>query len=341
MIPIWAAGPPRRVERFGFWLSAVVGLASYVLVAVSCSATPAPSQPASSATTVGESVVTTEAASVEVTVAGNVASVTTAAAATTPNSQTTATPTPRPGARSMGVVLVDTTDVLNLRKWPGTGGSITATLHPTQTKLLPTGRQEPVDGRIWHEVVAGETVGWVHGRYVTETWTLDEVTRRWDWLTALDEFANALAAGSDLAGVVSWRGLYVVYYDEDLRWWKPGQLAGLLVDKTKLAWASPGASAEELGPTASFREQIADQFLEDYHDPDVQLQPGGIPIGSGGPPPSSAISTPFSNFVWIAIHDPGDNPEWEGLDWSTWFVFMELDGTLPKVVGLQIQTWGP
>ena len=49
----------------------------------------------------------------------------------------------------------------------------------------------------------------------------------------------------------------------------------------------------------------------------------------------------LANFVWVAVHDPGDNPEWEGLDWSTWFVFMELDGTLPKVVGLQIQTWGP
>ena len=347
VIPIGGARPTRRRERFRFCLFAVVGLAGYLLVAVACSATPPTTQPENPVTTVGESVVTTvattEPASVDVAaVATTDVSVTsvaaTAAAATT---LTTATPTPAPGGRSMGVVLVDPTDVLNLREWAGTGGPIIATLHPTQTKLLPTGRQESVDGRIWHEIVAGETVGWVHGRYVTETWTLNEVNARWDWRTALDEFANALAGRSDLAEAVSWRGLYVVYYDEDLLWWKPHQLGELLTDDTKLAWASPGASAEELGPTASFREQIADQFLEDYHDPDTQLRPGGIPIGSGGPPPWAAISTPFANFVWVAIHDPGDNPEWSGLDWSTWFVFMELDDTLPKVVGLQIQTWGP
>ena len=246
-----------------------------------------------------------------------------------------------PAATILSQLVAVSARVLNLREWAGTRGPIIATLHPTQTKLLPTGRQESVDGRIWHEIVAGETLGWVHGRHVTEAWTPNEVNTRWDWRTALDKFAKALAAGSDLAEAVSWRGLYVVYYDDNLRWWKPHQLGELLADDTKLAWASPGASAEELGPTASFREQIADQFLEDYHEPDAQLQPGGIPIGSGGPGPGAAISTPFANFVWVAIHDPGDNPEWAGLDWSTWFVFMELDGTLPKVAGLQIQTWGP
>ena len=110
-----------------------------------------------------------------------------------------------------------------------------------------------------------------------------------------------------------------------------GAVSGYVRDST---------AALELHEVGGFGD-IADQFLADYHDHDVQLHPGGIPIGSGGPPPWAAISAPFANFVWVAVHDPGDNPEWEGLDWSTWFVFMEVDGTLPKVVGLQIQAWGP
>ena len=72
-----------------------------------------------------------------------------------------------------------------------------------------------------------------------------------DWEAALDTFATALRTGEGLAEAVSWRGLYVIHHDNNLRWWKPAQLVDLLTDDTKLSWSSTGASAEEMGPTAS------------------------------------------------------------------------------------------
>ena len=150
-----------------------------------------------------------------------------------------------------------------------------------------------------------------------------------------------MRTGDGLAEAVSWRGLYVIHYDDNLLWWGPDDLPTLLEDDTKLAWASSGASAEERGPTASFKEEIADRFVADFYDDDIQFEPGDIPLGPGGILPEAAISPAFTNFVWIAIHDPGDNPEYDGIDWSTWFVFLELEENLPKVVGIQAQTWYP
>ena len=344
----------RRVRGLCSRRLVLAGMVGWLLMATACSDAPATSlADRSSATTSATSEapevagVTSEAATVHDvdTSVGTEASVTTIGitvpATTIPT--TTAVSVAPPAARSMGVVLIDPAipDVLNLRERAGAGSPIIGTLHPTQTKLSPTGRQEAVDGRTWHEIVAGDTVGWVHGRYVTETWTLDEVEARWDWETALDTFATALRTGEGLAEAVSWRGLYVIHHDNNLRWWKPARLVDLLTDDTKLAWSSTGASAEEMGPTASFKEQIADRFLADYHDGDVQLEPGGVPIGAGGVLPPAAVSPALANFVWIAVHDPEDNPEYGGIDWSTWFVFMELEGALPRVVGLQVQTWYP
>ena len=107
---------------------------------------------------------------------------------------------------------------------PGVGGPILGTLHRTQTKISPTGRTAPVDGRPWHEVTSGTVTGWVHGRYVTESWTPQEVEALWDWETAVDRFATALGGGGELRAAVSWRGFCVVAADGVLHWWKPDRL---------------------------------------------------------------------------------------------------------------------
>jgi len=255
---------------------------------------------------------------------------------------TTAAPEPAPAVRTFGVVLTDPSiyDPLNVRDAPGVRGTVIHRLAPTQTGFRPTGRQQTVDGSVWHEVDVSGTVGWVHGYYVTESWTSGEA-EDWIWESALSAFADALASGEGLADVVSWRGLHVVHHDDNLRRWRPRALSGLLSDETKLAWASTGASAEERGPAASFAQEIAQSFLADYHDEDAQMEPGGLALGAGAVLPEAAISPAFANFFRVAVHDPGDNPEYDGLDWSTWFVFLDMDGSAPRVVGLQLQSWYP
>ena len=265
------------------------------------------------------------------------------AAPTTSTSSTTTTTAPP--ARRMGVVLLapdEANNKLNVRSGPGTRNPVVDSVLPAQAELAPTGSVELVDGRLWHELSTPEATGWAYGYYLTETWSPSEVEQQWDWNAALVAFSNALVLGEGLEDAVSWRGLFVVHYDDDLRRWTPDELGGLHQDGTDLKWSNTGAAANESDATVgTWKEVIADKFLADYLDEDVVIEVGGLPLGPNAVLPGSAISSAFANFPWVAVHDPGDNEEFGGLDWSTWFVFLEMEESGPKVVGLQPQTSYP
>ena len=256
--------------------------------------------------------------------------------ATEPTPDPTVATAPEP--RSWGVVLIDPLieDALNVREWPGVDGPILGTLHRTQIKVFPTGRVSSVDGRPWYEVTAGEITGWVHGRYITETWADEEVTAVWDWETALDRFVEALLRAGDLADAVSWRGFYAVDGGGGLHWWKPDQLPTMFDDKTPIATWDFGARLHRAGngvrPSAA--ELIAVPFLAHYHDVETEFVVGGGVIGG-----RSEVSTAFANFAHVAMYSRGDDPEPNAADWSTWFIFLERDGPLPRVVGVQHEVW--
>lgn len=256
----------------------------------------------------------------------------------------TTTTTTIPPTR-MGVVLLapdDPDNKLNVRSGPGTSNPRVEELQPAQAGLVATGALEVIDGRVWHELVVGETLGWVYGYYITETPTPEEVEAEWDWRPAIDNFANALVVGEGLEDIVSWRGLFVVRFDDNLRRFAPEELSGLHTDDTDLNWANTGASAGEPEATVgTWKEVIADAFLSDYLDQDVDIEVGGMTLGSNSALPEAAVSSAFANFPRVAIHDPGDNEELEGLDWSTWFVFLEMESDGLKVVGIQPQSAYP
>ena len=249
-----------------------------------------------------------------------------------------------PPERGWGVVLIDPLidDSLNLREWPGVDGPVLATLHRTQSGLRPTGRVSPVAGRPWYEVTtpAGIT-GWVHGRYVTPLVPATVARSEWDWKGAVDRFAQALGTNQSLLDSVSWRGLYAVDGGGGLHWWRPSDVPTLANDTNPLRWNFAAATWEDTGLIHTFADVIAAPFLSDYHDPDVQLSVGALPLGAGAVLPTAAVSPAFANFVWIAVHDPADNPDFGGLDWRTWLIYLELDGDTPKVVGVQEHGWVP
>ena len=265
-----------------------------------------------------------------------------------PGPTTTATPPAAtllgPPERGWGVVLIDPLidDSLNLREWPGADAPILATLHRTQSGLRPTGRVSPVTGRPWYEVTAHAGItGWVHGRYVTPLVPAAVARSEWDWKGAVARFAQALGTNQSLLDTVSWRGLYAVDGGGGLHWWRPADVPTLADDPTPLRWNFAAATWEDTGLIHTFADVIAAPFLSDYHDPDVQLSVGDLPLGAGAVLPAAAVSAAFANFVWVAVHDPGDNPDFGGLDWRTWLIYLELDGDTPKVVGVQEHGWEP
>ena len=257
----------------------------------------------------------------------------------------TTTTTTLPPGRRLGVVLLapgEAANSLNFREGPGTDNPIVGELLPAQAGLAPTGALEVVDGRLWHELITEDSQGWAYGYYLTEIWSPEEVEGEWEWKAALDNFANALVLGNGLADTVSWRGLFVIRHDQNLRRWAPDELSGLADDDTELRWSNTGASADEASATVgTWKQVIADSFLADYLDEDVEIEVGGLTLGPNAVLPGSAISSAFANFPWVAIHDPGDNEEFQGLDWSTWLVFLEMEEGRPRVVALQPQTSYP
>ena len=76
-------------------------------------------------------------------------------------------------------------------------------------------------------------------------------------------------------------------------------------------------------------------FVADCYDPDAEFVVGGALLGSGAIVPEAAVSTAFANFPWVAVHAPNDDVAVLCYDWDTWLVYLELDGPLPKVVGVQ------
>ena len=85
----------------------------------------------------------------------------------------------------------------------------------------------------------------------------------------------------------------------------------------------------------TFAGLVAAPFLDAYRSAARQYTVGGRRSAAWTPPSVAAVSTAFVNFPWVAMHDQGDDPRGDSPVGSTWFIFLELEGTLPRVVGLQ------
>ncbi|CAN5754309.1 hypothetical protein BH23ACT5_BH23ACT5_22760 [soil metagenome] len=76
----------------------------------------------------------------------------------------------------LGVVGVDSDDVLNLRAGPGTDNEIVATLDPVATGLIATGQNRLLSESIWNEVDVDEGRGWISSLYVGYIGMTDDAT---------------------------------------------------------------------------------------------------------------------------------------------------------------------
>ncbi len=239
------------------------------------------------------------------------------------------------------VALVTADDVLNVREDPG----VTA---PIIGKLLPgvvverTGQEEMVGSTRWVQV---ETP--VGGFWVSAWFLADEVTSanfavdpRVEAL--LDEFVAIVAADGDLRPVVSHRGLYVSHHADPVRF-APEDLATILRSPATYRWPSNALSPDDIDeiPARTFAEAIADSFVSAYDDADTVLTTNEPILGGNGRLPEYAIPFELESFNYVGVHDPGDNPDYGGLDWITWYVSIDYEDLAPVIVGLTVDMWAP
>lgn len=246
-----------------------------------------------------------------------------------------------PNGETADVVLVRPTDVLNIRYGPGVSFDIAGDFGPTATDLPLTDVTDVVNGTPW---VFVDGNGWVSAFFLTPSVSPETFATSGDPFQPIYELADVFSSNGDLTRVASWRGLYLALAsdlrapDEDIPRFRPSALPGLLTDTAPFYW---GYCQEGECSAGDFSEEVGASFVSAATDADTELILNTLRPGPGGAPAAAIIPTQFENLNFIAVHDPGDDPDADGLDWMTWYVFIETDSDGPHVVGLLLDQWQP
>lgn len=240
--------------------------------------------------------------------------------------------------RARTVVLVAADDYLNVRSPAGASETVIGRLLPG-AEVNTTGAQTGVSGSTWTAIETPDGTGWVNDLYLAPT--LENFPEGSDPGTLVDEFVARLMLGEDFADLVSAKGLWVVHHDSPVRF-RNDDLAGLLDDPTTYRWGSP---ALEPGSTETeprtFAEAVAGPLIDVYDDPDLEVKKGEFIEGPNGRPAEFGVPVEFEGFPFVTLLDPGDDPQYEGLDWMSWIVSMSYEDGGLRVVGLTIDQWSP
>jgi spore germination protein GerM len=242
------------------------------------------------------------------------------------------------------VVLVAADDVLNVRIGADVSSEILGMLAPGTVVAL-TGPQREVGTSTWFEIVTPAGAGWVNGHYLAETIDDDDFAADARVTALLDRLAEIFDAEGDLTEVTSSRGLYVSHHARPVRF-TPDQLRTVLTDETTYKWPSNAidvndpSQAQEI-PDQTFAQAIGDSFVSVWDDPD-RIVAIDEPLGGGnGRLSQDAVWPMLQGFHYLSVHDPGDNPDYGGLDWISWHVSIDYEDGQPVVVGLTLDRWAP
>jgi len=248
-------------------------------------------------------------------------------------------------AETRRVVLVPVDDVLNVRLAAGVDNEIIGMLAPGVEVAL-TGPRVDDASSTWAEILTPIGAGWVNARFLAEV-VDDQAFRTDERVTSLlDRMSQVLDAEGPLNEFVSVRGLYVSHHAPPVRF-TPEQLEGILTDPTTYRWPSNAINMDDLEdverdiPARTFAEAIGQSFASSWNDPDRMMAFDQPINGGNGRLPSHAIPPELTGFHYVSVFDPGDNPDFGGLDWTSWHVSIDYEDGEPVVVGMTTDQWSP
>ncbi|HEX2155106.1 MAG TPA: GerMN domain-containing protein [Acidimicrobiia bacterium] len=248
---------------------------------------------------------------------------------------------PASGTDVFRVVLVAADDYLNVRRTAGVEADVIGRLLPG-VAVRSTGGTTTAGSSTWREIRTPAGNGWVNGFYLTpSTPSVGDPEFEEDALDVIAELSERFAADAAFGDLVSSRGLFVAHHAFPIRF-DQEELVGILADPTTYRWGSnalePGSP--EIQPR-TFARAVAERFTGAYDDSDRSLLIGESVEGPNGRPPQFALPTEFTGFPFVTIFDPGDDPQYGGLDWTSWAVSFAYEGGEPRVVGLTLDEWSP
>ena len=242
------------------------------------------------------------------------------------------------------VVLVADDDTLNVRTGAGVDNDDHGQVVPGAV-VHRLGETEVVGSSVWAEIATPTGTGWVNATYLgavvgAAAFAADDRVG-----VLLDDFAAAIAAGGDIRQMVSARGLYVAHHADPIHFTR-SELDGILTDPTTYKW--PSAALDESDPaqlaeipSRTFSEAITDRWLDVYDDPDLELTFNQPVSGGNGRLPEFAIPYELGGINYAGLYDPGDDPQYGGLDWNTWYVSIDYEDGKPRIVALTVDEWSP
>lgn len=236
------------------------------------------------------------------------------------------------------VVLVADDDTLAVRQQADPAAAKVGDLAWNATGVTTTGGSASHDGQPWFEIRQGSTAGWVNAAYLTPQMTAgafaaDPVPKQ-----VAADLSRVLAARGDLRPMVSAHGLYIDDRPRLLRF-TADELAGILTDTTVRSWIGPACGDPCL--SATFADYVAVPFVSAHDDTDSVVTVDDLATGPSNRIPESVIRPELAGFHHVTVFDPGDDPSVGGLDWSTWYVYLDQEPDGWKVVALSNDVWAP
>ena len=244
------------------------------------------------------------------------------------------------GDGTFAVILVPEEDVLNIRSGPGVENAVVGTLRPAQSGLTRTGRSSSAGDDLWVEIrnPSGGT-GWVNAKFLTEYIAPSAFCGDARIVSLLRNLEAAVHAkdGESFKSLVSpAHGLDVVYI-------RDGMVANYSQEES--GWAFQSTYEVDWGPGAGSGEPVKGTFPEIILP---ALQDGFEnatftcnEIKLGGATYETEWPAEYTNINFYAIHNPGNDPSYGGLDWRTWLAGVEYVGGEPYLFALLNYQWEP
>jgi hypothetical protein len=249
-------------------------------------------------------------------------------------------PTFSGGTDTYAVVNVFEDDVLNIRSGPGVENVVVGTLQPNQSGLTRTGRSSSVGEDTWVEIQNPDGgTGWVNADFLTEyvsPSTFCGDARVASLLSNLETAVNT-TDGELFGSLVSpAHGLDVIYIREGMvANYTPEEASWVFQSTYQVEW---GTAAGSGAPVTGTFAQVVLPALQDVFKDDAlicnQIKLGGATYDVEWP-------TEYTNINFYSIHNPGNNPSYDGLDWRTWLAGVEYVNEQPYLFALLHYNWEP
>jgi hypothetical protein len=154
----------------------------------------------------------------------------------------------------------------------------------------------------------------------------------------VEPLARVMEQRGDLNDVVAPEGLTVLY-GATLRHYSPEQLQDLLRTGKPEGW-NPGACDDECHQ-GTFTEVVAGSLLGAFRDADRRVEKNKATLGPNTLVGLGDFPPELAELDYVSVHDPGDNPDYQGMDWTTWLVFVTEHDGRQVVAGLRQYAWTP